>query len=70
MVVMLLHTGVSAPDPQVTWYAEAEEAALKITSSAAVGADAPPPPPEVADQFVVVTVFQLPLPPTQYLVAI
>jgi hypothetical protein len=41
-----------------------------ITSSAIVGTDAPPAPPEVADQFVVDVVFQVPVPPRQYLSAI
>ena len=42
---------------------------LIITSSTIVGAEAPPAPPEVADQFVVLLVSQVPEPPTQYLVA-
>jgi len=46
------------------------ELPLTKTSSAAVGTDAPLEPPEVADQFVVDDVFQVPLPPTQYLEAI
>lgn len=70
VVVILLQTGKFPVVPQVTTYDAPEDAALKITSSAAVGADAPPAPPEVADQFVVIPVFQVPLPPTQYLVAI
>lgn len=35
-----------------------------------VGTDAPLAPPEDADQFVVLLVFQVPVPPTQYLFAI
>jgi hypothetical protein len=46
------------------------EAALMITLSAAVGTDAPAAPPDVADQFVVDEVFQVPVPPRQYLSAI
>jgi hypothetical protein len=42
----------------------------KKTLSATVGTEAPPPPPEVADQLVVDDVFQVPVPPTQYLLAI
>jgi len=43
------------------------EEALKNTLSEAVGTAAPPAPPEVKDQFVVVVVSQVPVPPTQYL---
>ena len=32
------------------------------------GTEAPDAPPEVSDQFVVLVVFHVPLPPTQYLV--
>jgi hypothetical protein len=46
------------------------DAAFTITASAAVGTEAPPAPPEVADQFVVELVSQVPDPPTQYLSAI
>jgi hypothetical protein len=42
----------------------------KKTESAAVGTDAPLAPPEDADQTVVLDVFQVPEPPTQYLFAI
>ena len=41
----------------------------KNTESAAVGTDAPLDPPEEADQTVVLDVFQVPAPPTQYLFA-
>jgi hypothetical protein len=41
-----------------------------ITSSAFVGTEAPLAPPEVADQCVVVVESQVPVPPTQYLLAI
>lgn len=44
--------------------------ALKNTLSAAVGADAPGIPPDVADQLRMLTPFQVPVPPTQYLSAI
>jgi hypothetical protein len=46
------------------------ELALKYTSSADVGTDAPPEPPEVSDQWVVSVVSHVPSPPTQYLFAI
>ena len=42
----------------------------KNTESAAVGTLAPLGPPEVADHTVVLVVFQVPVPPTQYLFAI
>ena len=42
----------------------------KNTESDAVGTAAPLEPPEEADQFVVDDVFQVPVPPTQYLFAI
>jgi hypothetical protein len=42
----------------------------KITVSAATGAEAPLAPPDAVDQFVVLDEFQVPVPPTQYLVAI
>lgn len=42
----------------------------KKTLSAEVGLVAPAAPPEVADQFVVLVVFQVPEPPTQYRFAI
>jgi hypothetical protein len=42
----------------------------KNTSSADVGTLAPPAPPLVALQLVVLDVFQVPVPPTQYLSAI
>ena len=38
--------------------------------SPAIGTDAPPAPPDVADQFAVLVLSQLPVPPTQYLFAI
>ena len=38
---------------------------LKNTESAVVGTEAPPGPPDVADQLVVLVVFQVPVPPTQ-----
>jgi hypothetical protein len=41
------------------------ELASKKTSSTAVGALAPPAPPVVADQFVVLVLSQVPVPPTQ-----
>ena len=41
------------------------DAASKITSSTAVGAEAPDAPPEEADQFVVEVASQVPEPPTQ-----
>jgi hypothetical protein len=41
------------------------ELASNITSSAVPGALAPDAPPELADQFVVSELFQLPEPPTQ-----
>jgi hypothetical protein len=46
------------------------ELASKNTSSTAVGALAPEAPPEVADQFAVLKLSQVPVPPTQYLFAI
>ena len=46
------------------------ELASKNTSSTVVGALDPEAPPEVAAQFVVLVLFQVPLPPTQYLFAI
>jgi hypothetical protein len=70
VVVMLLQLPTNPLPWQVTTYVLADDAELKITSSAEVGAEAPPAPPDVADQFVVVRLFQVPLPPTQYLVAI
>jgi hypothetical protein len=42
----------------------------KITSSTLIGAEAPAAPPEVADQLVVDALSHVPVPPTQYLVAI
>jgi hypothetical protein len=45
------------------------ELALKNTLSADVGAEAPPAPPDVADQFAVLVLSQVPVPPTQYLSA-
>jgi hypothetical protein len=41
------------------------ELASNITSSATVGKEAPEAPPDVADQFVVKVLFQVPEPPTQ-----
>jgi hypothetical protein len=41
-----------------------------ITASAMVGTEAPPAPPLDVDQFVVLDASQVPLPPTQYLLAI
>ena len=38
----------------------------KKTLSVAVGTDAPDAPPDDADQLVVLLVFQVPVPPTQY----
>jgi hypothetical protein len=65
VVVKLLHNKapvrVIVPEP---------EEPLKNTSSAAVGTLAPLAPPEVADQTVVLVVFHVPVPPTQYLSAI
>jgi hypothetical protein len=49
----------------VTVTVPAPELESKNTSSADVGTLAPPVPPELADQFVVVVVSQLPVPPTQ-----
>jgi hypothetical protein len=46
------------------------ELPLIITASVIVGTEAPPLPPEVVDQLVVEIDVQLPLPPTQYLLAI
>lgn len=46
------------------------ELLLKITSSEAVGTLAPPEPPELADQCDVSEPSQVPVPLTQYLVAI
>jgi hypothetical protein len=48
-----------------TLYELAEDAELNITLSLDVGADAPLLPPEVADQFVVLELLQVPAPPTQ-----
>lgn len=71
---------VNAPDPvqfsdkqfsaPVRVTVPVPEAALKKTSSVAVGTEAPEEPPEVADQLVVEEVFHVPVPPTQYLSAI
>jgi hypothetical protein len=44
--------------------------ASNVALSAVVGADAPPAPPDVADQFVVELLFQVPDPPTQKRAAI
>ena len=46
------------------------ELASKNTLSADVGTDAPVAPPDEADQFAVFVPFQVPVPPTQYLLAI
>lgn len=46
------------------------DAELIITSSATVGTEAPPEPPDAVDQLVVLAESQVPLPPTQYLLAI
>jgi hypothetical protein len=43
---------------------------LKIATSPEVGADAPAAPPVVADQFAVLEASQVPVPPTQNLLAI
>ena len=67
-VVVKLKQGLVVP--ATTVIVGEPESTLIITSSAAVGTDAPPAPPEVSDQFVVVVASQLPLPPRQYLVAI
>lgn len=48
-----------------TLYELAEDAELNITLSLDVGTDAPLDPPEVADQFVVLELLQVPDPPTQ-----
>jgi hypothetical protein len=48
----------------------APQLALKIATSAAPGTVAPPTPPEVRDQFKTLKVFHVPVPPTQYLLAI
>jgi hypothetical protein len=64
VVVILLQANapvmVIVPDPEL---------ALKNTSSAVVGTEAPVDPPDVADQLAVEEVFQVPVPPTQYLSA-
>ena len=65
VVVMLLQ--FSAPDNDIV---PAPDALSKNTSSAVLGTLAPPDPPLVADQLVVELVSQVPVPPTQYLVAI
>jgi hypothetical protein len=54
-----------APDPIVT--VPAPDAALKNTSSAEVGTEAPPGPPDVADHLVPAVPSQLAVPPTQNL---
>jgi hypothetical protein len=59
----------TAVDATVT-VAAVPEFASNVTVSAFVGADAPLPPPEVADQFVVEVLFQVPEPPTQKRAAI
>ena len=46
------------------------DAESNITVSAATGAEAPLAPPVVADQLAVLLASQVPVPPTQYLVAI
>jgi hypothetical protein len=65
VVVRLWHTKT----PVKVIVGEPEDA-LIITASAAVGTDAPPGPPDVVDQLVVDEVFQVPVPPRQYLSAI
>ena len=54
----------------VTVYAVAFERPSKKTLSALVGTLAPPEPHDVVLQFVVLVVFQLHVPPTQYRSAI
>jgi hypothetical protein len=56
--------------PIVTLSNEVPEKLSKNTSSDTVGADAPGAPFDVADQFEVLVLFQVPVPPTQYLFAI
>jgi hypothetical protein len=51
--------------PLAIVHVPAPDEALRKTSSAFVGTDAPPAPPDVADQWVVVVVSQVPVPPTQ-----
>jgi hypothetical protein len=51
-------------DPEIV-QVTTPEAALKKTSSAAVGTDAPPAPPDVADHFVPAVPSQFAVPPTQ-----
>jgi hypothetical protein len=60
-------TDLAVPEEIVT--VPPPELALKKTSSAVVGTDAPPAPPDVADQLVVEEAFHVPVPPTQYLFA-
>jgi hypothetical protein len=60
----------TAPVPMVTVYAEALLAASKTTLSVSMGTLAPLDPPDAVDQFVVELLSQVPVPPTQYLLAI
>jgi hypothetical protein len=65
--VQLMPLSVGLPPPQVT--VTAPESAVKNAVSPEPGTLAPLAPPSVADQFVV-ELFQVVVPPTQYLLAI
>lgn len=67
-VQLILRTVVLTPATHVT--VTAPDAASKNTSSEAPGTDAPPAPPEVVAHLVPAVLFQLSVPPTQYLEAI
>ena len=68
--VELFRVAMAQTDPLAVVQVPVPELLSKITVSAATGAEAPPAPPDVADQLVVLLASHVPVPPTQYLVAI
>jgi hypothetical protein len=68
--VALFKVTVVAVAPAAVVQVPVPEFASNIAVSAATGADAPAAPPDVVDQFAVLAASQVPVPPTQYRVAI
>jgi hypothetical protein len=68
--VEVLTVAIAQTAPLAVVQVPVPDAESNITVSAATGAEAPAAPPVVADQLVVLEASQVPLPPTQYLVAI
>jgi hypothetical protein len=67
--VALLSVAAAQTDPLAVVQVPEPELASKKTASALVGAEAPDAPPVVADQLAVLEASQVPVPPTQNLLA-